>query len=176
MTLIATLAAVALIGLAVWRYAPLVARVVGAALMALSAIGLVTGLAPLGALVPLMLGLVLWLIGHLLTAYRKNSWKSRIAFAFFDRTPLYVLDPLYRAKRRRQRAKERDLNAQKRREQRDERAEQRREQRRGRAAERRAMRQADGAARHNEPLSDDDFRLWEAELDVPDPRTDRHQA
>lgn len=173
MLLIATIAAIAFIGLYVWRYAPVAARVIGAALMILSIIGLAAGVS-LVLLVPLILGLVTWLVGHLLTAHRKRSWKSRIAFAFFDRTPLHVLDPLYRAKRRRQRAKERDQRVQKRRELRRERAEQRREQRHGRAAERRAMRRARRETRHYDPLLEDDFRLWEDELDSPDPRTDHH--
>ncbi|MEU6562541.1 hypothetical protein [Nocardia nova] len=101
MPVIADLALAALAAVALWAVGPFAARVLGGmgVLVSLVVLALGGGASWLAILVSAM---ALWLLGHLLSAYKNRRWHSRLAEAIVIRTPLLrKLHPLTRRTGRR---------------------------------------------------------------------------
>ncbi|WP_063045008.1 hypothetical protein [Nocardia pseudovaccinii] len=96
MSLIAYLAIAVLIAVVLWTVGPITARIVGGLGVLVCLAALATG-GSASWISALMLSVLLWLLGHILTAYKKRTWRSRLAQAIVARTPLLrMLDPLSR--------------------------------------------------------------------------------
>lgn len=85
---------VVVVAAAIWLIGGLVARVLGIAFSALGAFGLLLGFS--GGLLILAFGVVLWIAGQWLFAFKYHGWRSPLARRLFTRTPLRALDPTRR--------------------------------------------------------------------------------
>nr|WP_173283624.1 hypothetical protein [Rhodococcus sp. NS1] len=94
MSIIATIAAVSLAALLIWKIGAPCARFVGVLMVALALMSIVAG-DPVSTRLPMLAtGALLWLAGHLLSAYKTRQWSSRLAENIVTRTPLRYLDPV----------------------------------------------------------------------------------
>ncbi|WP_072814926.1 hypothetical protein [Rhodococcus zopfii] len=95
MSLIITAALVALAALVIWTVGPVVGRLGGALLVVTALVSTVHSGPSLGAARLLAIGAIVWMAGHLLTAYKTRTWRSRLAEAIAARTPLRYIDPVH---------------------------------------------------------------------------------
>lgn len=104
MSLIGLAALIALAALVLWTVGAPLARFGGMLMMVTAVASIALGDPILDRLGLLALGAALWLIGHMLTAFKAGAWRSRAAHTLIARTPLRVLDPVaVRTGRRRRR-------------------------------------------------------------------------
>ena len=94
MSLIGLAALIALAALVLWTVGAQLARFGGMLMMATALVSIALGGPILDRLGLLAIGAALWLIGHMLTAFKTGAWRSRAAHALIARTPLRVLDPV----------------------------------------------------------------------------------
>lgn len=111
MSIITVIAALALAALVIWAIGAPLARLGGALLAVASLICIISG-EPITTRAPLLVsGVVLWLAGHLLTAYKTRTWSSHLAETLVTRTPLRYLDPVRGHEHRRTRREAAAQNA-----------------------------------------------------------------
>jgi hypothetical protein len=86
-----TLALIALIALGAWLIGSLVLRIGGALIVIAGLVGAAQGEA--SGLLVAAIGVVVWLAGHWLYAYRHHVYRSPLARRLFLSRPLRALDP-----------------------------------------------------------------------------------
>lgn len=92
--MLAFIAIAALATLLVWKIGAPLARFGGALMVVISLVFVTLG-DPIAPLLPLFVaGVVVWLAGHFLAAYKNRLWGSRLAENIVIRTPLRYIDPI----------------------------------------------------------------------------------
>ncbi|MGO4205638.1 hypothetical protein AB4Z09_28680, partial [Rhodococcus sp. TAF43] len=95
MSFIGIAALLALAALAIWVFGAFLGRIGGGLLVITSLVSIATGGSVFDSVVLLVVGIVLWLAGHLLASYKTGYWRSRLAEGIVARTPLRLIDPVY---------------------------------------------------------------------------------
>lgn len=85
---------IALIAMLAWKIGAPVARFGGALLVIGSLVSIAFGDSVTMRGPTLLMGVVLWLLGHFATAYKSKRWHSRLAKEIVTRTPLRYIDPV----------------------------------------------------------------------------------
>lgn len=91
---IITVLAIGLAFVLVWKIGAPVARVGGAVIVIGSLVAIACGDSIIARTPLLLAGVVLWLLGHFATAYKRKRWQSRLAKGIVTHTPLRYVDPV----------------------------------------------------------------------------------
>ncbi len=78
-TLASLLATIALTALAIWTLGSRVLRIIGAFLILAALAGLALGESPFASALMLVPGLIAWMAGHMLYAYRHHTYATPLA-------------------------------------------------------------------------------------------------